>query len=217
MNPDDITVFIVIRRTIKEKPKAPTFRELLYFIDKTSLRTVSNIVARLEEKGFIKRNKKNGRVELGLNAENFDSIYGQDGVMTADLKRDLFQKEFNELLDKYGADAVLNENNFLVECSICKQILKNWVGSTPCCGAVAYLIKDKKTNKIAEIENDLIYKSGNVFWINEREELNTPISIDDLMSTLEKEKKEGATHYFAQKNTAGDFCFRPCLYKPKNK
>ncbi len=34
------------------------------------------------------------------------------------------------------------ENNFTVECNACGQHLENWVGSTPCCGSIAFLVKD---------------------------------------------------------------------------
>jgi len=38
---------------------------------------------------------------------------------------------------------------FWVECNVCKQQLKNWTGSTPCCGSIAYMIEDgKSTTKI---------------------------------------------------------------------
>lgn len=32
------------------------------------------------------------------------------------------------------------EYYFWVECNVCKTQYKNWVGSTPCCGSVAYII-----------------------------------------------------------------------------
>jgi hypothetical protein len=30
------------------------------------------------------------------------------------------------------------ETDFTVECNVCKQQYDNWVGSTPCCGSIAY-------------------------------------------------------------------------------
>lgn len=37
---------------------------------------------------------------------------------------------------------------FTVECNVCKQHYDNWVGSTPCCGSIAFLIgKDGETTK----------------------------------------------------------------------
>lgn len=52
------------------------------------------------------------------------------------------------------------ENEFWVECNVCKQQLKNWTGSTPCCGSIAYLVENgKATNKIslfASINNEPI-------------------------------------------------------------
>ena len=43
-----------------------------------------------------------------------------------------------------------NSNDFWVECNVCKQHLKNWVGSTPCCGSIAFLVEDRKpSNKLS--------------------------------------------------------------------
>ena len=40
-------------------------------------------------------------------------------------------------------------SDFWVECNVCKQRLKNWTGSTPCCGSIAYVVEDgKATTKI---------------------------------------------------------------------
>lgn len=40
---------------------------------------------------------------------------------------------------------------FWVECNVCKQQLKNWTGSTPCCGSLAYIIDENggKTQKVS--------------------------------------------------------------------
>lgn len=35
-----------------------------------------------------------------------------------------------------------NKKDFWVECDVCKQHLKNHVGSTPCCGSIAYLVEE---------------------------------------------------------------------------
>ena len=44
----------------------------------------------------------------------------------------------------------MSENKFTVECAVCKTRIDNWVGSTPCCGSVAYLVEDEVvTNKIS--------------------------------------------------------------------
>jgi len=38
--------------------------------------------------------------------------------------------------------------DFTVECNVCKQHYDNWVGSTPCCGSIAYLVnKDGSVDK----------------------------------------------------------------------
>lgn len=43
-----------------------------------------------------------------------------------------------------------SEEDFWVECNVCKTQLKNHVGSTPCCGSIAYIVENgKKTNKVA--------------------------------------------------------------------
>ena len=50
-----------------------------------------------------------------------------------------------------------NKEDFWVECNVCKVQLKNWVGSTPCCGSIAYIIEKGKKTKTAvfyaEIKN----------------------------------------------------------------
>lgn len=41
------------------------------------------------------------------------------------------------------------KKDFWVECNVCKHRLKNWVGSTPCCGSIAWVVEeDKVTDKI---------------------------------------------------------------------
>jgi hypothetical protein len=40
---------------------------------------------------------------------------------------------------------------FEVECSICRTRYKNHVGSTECCGALAFLVKDDKVSDEATI------------------------------------------------------------------
>lgn len=51
------------------------------------------------------------------------------------------------------------EKDFTVECNVCGTRYTNWVGSTPCCGSIAYLVdtENKKTNNIclfASINNE---------------------------------------------------------------
>jgi len=42
------------------------------------------------------------------------------------------------------------EGDFWVECNVCKAQLKNWSGSTPCCGSIAYIVeKGVATNEIS--------------------------------------------------------------------
>lgn len=38
-------------------------------------------------------------------------------------------------------------SDFWVECNVCKTQLKNWTGSTPCCGSIAWLVEDCKPTK----------------------------------------------------------------------
>ena len=43
-----------------------------------------------------------------------------------------------------------SKDDFWVECNVCKTQLKNWIGSTPCCGSIAWLVVDgEATNKIS--------------------------------------------------------------------
>lgn len=39
------------------------------------------------------------------------------------------------------------EEDFIVECNVCKKCLKNWTGSTPCCGSIAYIVEDGKVSE----------------------------------------------------------------------
>lgn len=41
-------------------------------------------------------------------------------------------------------------NDFWVECNVCKQHLKNWVGSTPCCGYIAYIVEEQGEDELWE-------------------------------------------------------------------
>ena len=34
----------------------------------------------------------------------------------------------------------MEDKDFTVECNVCKQQYDNWVGSTPCCGSIAFLV-----------------------------------------------------------------------------
>ena len=40
-----------------------------------------------------------------------------------------------------------SENDFWVECNVCKTQLKNWIGSTPCCGSIAFMVEDGKVTE----------------------------------------------------------------------
>ena len=58
----------------------------------------------------------------------------------------------NKVSNKEEGNGVLADvscSDFWVECNVCKQQLKNWTGSTPCCGSIAYIVEDgKATTKI---------------------------------------------------------------------
>ena len=45
------------------------------------------------------------------------------------------------------ANNVLADSYFWVECNVCKTQLKNWTGSTPCCGSIAWMVEDGKPTK----------------------------------------------------------------------
>lgn len=32
--------------------------------------------------------------------------------------------------------------NYIVECATCGRKIENWVGSTPCCGSISYLVDE---------------------------------------------------------------------------
>lgn len=40
-----------------------------------------------------------------------------------------------------------DKKDFWVECNVCKAQLKNHVGSTPCCGSIAWIVEDGKPTK----------------------------------------------------------------------
>ena len=40
----------------------------------------------------------------------------------------------------------MEQNDFWVECNVCKIQYKNWSGSTPCCGSIAWIV-DEVTGK----------------------------------------------------------------------
>ena len=48
---------------------------------------------------------------------------------------------------KLSLNPVVSGSDFWVECNVCKQQLKNWTGSTPCCGSIAWLVEDGKPTK----------------------------------------------------------------------
>lgn len=41
------------------------------------------------------------------------------------------------------------EKKFYVKCNVCGQVLENWVGSTPCCGSIAYSC-DKNGDNVSD-------------------------------------------------------------------
>jgi hypothetical protein len=49
-----------------------------------------------------------------------------------------------------GQQTDVSSSDFWVECNVCKQQLKNWTGSTPCCGSIAWLVVDgEPTTKLS--------------------------------------------------------------------
>jgi hypothetical protein len=46
-----------------------------------------------------------------------------------------------------NANTNVGRSDFWVECNVCKQRLKNWVGSTPCCGSIAWVVENNKPTK----------------------------------------------------------------------
>jgi len=43
----------------------------------------------------------------------------------------------------------MEEVEFTVQCNVCSQQYNNWVGSTPCCGSIAYQV-DKETGEVSK-------------------------------------------------------------------
>lgn len=53
-------------------------------------------------------------------------------------------------------------DNFKVECNCCGQIYENWVGSTPCCGSIAFVMdKPEKEFMLYKLEKKPTYNSKN--------------------------------------------------------
>ena len=48
---------------------------------------------------------------------------------------------------KTDNEIIESVNDFWVECNVCKTQLKNWTGSTPCCGSIAWIVEDGKPTK----------------------------------------------------------------------
>lgn len=52
------------------------------------------------------------------------------------------------------------KRDFFVECNVCGSRLKNWSGSTPCCGSIAFIIDDaqikreEREMKLKRIKNE---------------------------------------------------------------
>ncbi len=42
--------------------------------------------------------------------------------------------------------------DFWVECAVCKTQYKNWVGSTPCCGSLAFVIENIKDIRLKKLK-----------------------------------------------------------------
>jgi hypothetical protein len=41
----------------------------------------------------------------------------------------------------------MTKEEFWVEFNVCKRSLKNWTGSTPCCGSIAWVVEEGKPTK----------------------------------------------------------------------
>lgn len=65
----------------------------------------------------------------------------------------------NDLKNNTPTD-VNSDSDYWVECNICKSQLKNWVGSTPCCGSIAWIVEDgnptKKLSLFTSVGDELI-------------------------------------------------------------
>lgn len=46
----------------------------------------------------------------------------------------------------------LPKEDFYVKCNCCGQVYKNWLGSTPCCGSIAYGCDENGGNTTDEVK-----------------------------------------------------------------
>ncbi len=51
-------------------------------------------------------------------------------------------------MKKPNKEIMKEKKDFWVECNVCKHRLKNWVGSTPCCGSIAWVVENDKVTNI---------------------------------------------------------------------
>lgn len=59
-----------------------------------------------------------------------------------------------------------DQNNFTVECNVCGQRYQNHVGSTECCGSIAFIVNEQgeNTNEFfvyAKVESKQTVEKGN--------------------------------------------------------
>ena len=50
------------------------------------------------------------------------------------------------------------DKDYWVECCVCGQRYKNWVGSTPCCGSITFILNtllEERKNKINKILDNI--------------------------------------------------------------
>lgn len=71
----------------------------------------------------------------------------------------IIQEEAKEYMDRFVETHNKNqedqddEDYFIAECNVCGNHLRNWVGSTPCCGSIAYIVEE---NGVAVDNKDVI-------------------------------------------------------------
>lgn len=103
-----------------------------------------------------KENWSDGQWQL-LHDEFINSIHWEQGEELESI--DVHDKTYivkgeSDLGNRYEATGIysddelvsieyLHSKDFWVECNICKAHLKNWSGSTPCCGSIAYIIEQE--------------------------------------------------------------------------
>lgn len=92
---------------------------------------------------FIKHSKKPNTKELELFLKEHACDKDEDEVYENVVSIEEIEEDNFLTIPKNN----MEKQDFWVECNVCKTQLKNWTGSTPCCGSIAYMIENGKPTK----------------------------------------------------------------------